>query len=70
MSPFPGGAARSAAGRVICPKCGAEMNCHAEKVDWSAAPEVTAPDEAFGGVLVEFHTCPGCRAVVELPAER
>jgi ribosomal protein S27AE len=47
--------------KLVCPKCGVEMNCHAEKVDYAAA---TAEDEVFdtepGGVIEEFHTCPEC----------
>jgi rRNA maturation endonuclease Nob1 len=48
-------------GKMICPRCGAEMNRHAEKVDYSsglADPE--AADTDFGGLLEEFHTCPEC----------
>jgi C4-type Zn-finger protein len=52
--------------KMICPVCGAEMNRHAEKVDYSA-PGAFDPD--FGGVLMEFHTCPRCGFIVERPAE-
>jgi predicted RNA-binding Zn-ribbon protein involved in translation (DUF1610 family) len=44
-----------------CPKCEAEMNHHANKVDYSAGhgqPDLTDPD--FDGVLQEVHQCPGC----------
>lgn len=47
--------------KMICPRCGVEMNRHAEKVDYSsglADPE--AADQDFGGVVEEFHTCPEC----------
>jgi len=45
--------------RIRCPVCGAEMNRHAEKVDYSWTPEEPeAADTAFEGALVEFHTCP------------
>jgi ribosomal protein S27AE len=47
--------------KMICPACGAEMNHHAEKVNYQAAlenPELIDPD--FGGVLMEFHACPKC----------
>ncbi|MDT7543450.1 MAG: hypothetical protein QOE33_3354 [Acidobacteriota bacterium] len=44
-----------------CPDCGAEMNHHADKVDYNAAidrPELIDPD--FGGVVEEAHTCSAC----------
>jgi ribosomal protein S27AE len=45
--------------KIKCPKCGAEMNHHAVKVDYSQ--DDTAPvDPVFGGVLNEVHTCPHC----------
>jgi predicted RNA-binding Zn-ribbon protein involved in translation (DUF1610 family) len=45
--------------KMICPKCGAEMNHHAIKIDY----EVNDPallDEAFGGIPKEVHACPQC----------
>ncbi|HEX3560566.1 MAG TPA: hypothetical protein VHU19_15280 [Pyrinomonadaceae bacterium] len=48
-------------GKMICPRCGVEMNRHAEKIDYAAAladPEAFDPD--FGGAVEEFHTCPEC----------
>ncbi len=43
---------------VICSKCGAAMNHHAMKVDYSVADE---RDEAiYGGVLQEVHSCAHC----------
>jgi predicted RNA-binding Zn-ribbon protein involved in translation (DUF1610 family) len=52
--------------RIRCPACGAEMNRHAEKVDYSwILEEPAAADSAFEGVLVEFHTCPACGYVEE-----
>ncbi len=48
-------------GKMVCEDCGAEMNLHAEKVDYGA--DATAGDRLdpeFGGVLEEFHTCPDC----------
>ena len=44
-----------------CPKCGSEMNYHAEKLDHLAA--ATSPediDPEFGGVVSEMHFCPRC----------
>ena len=44
---------------MTCPNCGAEMNHHAMKIDYSN--EVSANmDPVFGGVLKEVHTCPKC----------
>ena len=55
--------------KLRCP-CGAEMNRHAEKVDYSAAlADPSLFDPALGGALEEFHTCPNCKNVVERPAE-
>ncbi|HYH85126.1 MAG TPA: hypothetical protein VEX60_06555 [Pyrinomonadaceae bacterium] len=48
-------------GKMICPTCGVEMNCHAEKIDYAAGlAEPDAIDEDLGGVVEEFHTCPEC----------
>lgn len=55
----------SASGRVICPRCGSEMNRHAEKLDYSVDPSGPSFDATLGAALMEFHTCPGCRYVVE-----
>ena len=42
-----------------CPKCGAEMNCHAEKpVDPLSAKEDAAA--AQGALVEEIHLCPRC----------
>jgi predicted nucleic-acid-binding Zn-ribbon protein len=43
---------------MICPKCGAEMNHHADKIDYASEDE--SVDTVFGGVLNEIHTCPKC----------
>jgi predicted RNA-binding Zn-ribbon protein involved in translation (DUF1610 family) len=46
---------------MVCADCGVEMNPHAEKVDYSAAPAGEDDDGgALGGRLDEFHTCPAC----------
>jgi NAD(P)H-dependent FMN reductase/ribosomal protein S27AE len=46
-----------------CPKCGAEMNHHAEKVLQAADPaEEWSVDPALGGVVEEMHSCPACGA--------
>ena len=47
--------------KMICPNCGAEMNQHAEKIDYMAAlDDPEAVDTDFGGVLEEVHSCPVC----------
>ena len=52
-----------------CPRCGAEMNHHADKVDYAAALEnPAAADPAFGGLLEEVFTCPGCGRTETRPA--
>jgi len=47
--------------RMRCPKCGAMMNHHADKlvepVDRRQAAHV---DPALGGVVLETHGCPAC----------
>ena len=45
--------------RMICPKCGAEMNHHAMKIDYSLE-DSTQIDPAFEGVVEEVHTCTNC----------
>jgi len=42
----------------ICSKCGAVMNHHATKIDYSV--ESDSDDAAFDGTLQEVHTCPHC----------
>jgi uncharacterized C2H2 Zn-finger protein len=56
-------AVRSPKGDLLCPRCGSEMNRHAVKIDPSLTPGDRDAD--LGGVLQEFHTCPGCRYVLE-----
>ncbi len=47
--------------KMVCPDCGAEMNHHADKIDYSAAlDDEQAIDPIFGGVVEEAHTCPAC----------
>ena len=47
--------------RIRCPRCGAEMNHHANKVDYSAGhADPRAIDPVFSGVLQQVHQCPGC----------
>jgi predicted RNA-binding Zn-ribbon protein involved in translation (DUF1610 family) len=50
-----------ATNKMICPDCGREMNHHAEKIDYSVAPDELNEMEAdFGGVVEEVHSCPSC----------
>jgi len=55
--------------KMICPRCGVEMNRHAEKVDYAAGlADPGAVDPDFGGVVEEFHTCPECGLTLSRPA--
>lgn len=45
--------------KMICPACGAEMNHHADKIDYGIE-DPSLVDPVFGGVLEEAHTCPKC----------
>ena len=45
--------------KMICPDCGAEMNHHAMKIDYSV-DEPASVDPAFPCVVQEAHTCPEC----------
>jgi predicted RNA-binding Zn-ribbon protein involved in translation (DUF1610 family) len=54
-----------AVGKIICPRCGFEMNHHADKVVRGvgvpdAVPNLRAIDPLLGGSISEFHTCPNC----------
>ena len=49
------------ASKMICPNCRAEMNHHCDKLVYATDPQQLAHvDEALGGLLEEFHTCPKC----------
>jgi hypothetical protein len=48
--------------KMICTKCGGEMNHHADKLVYPAnSSDRTNTD--LGGVVEETHGCPGCGAV-------
>lgn len=48
---------------MICPKCGADMNEHGERVlEPRTMREVESIDRTLGGVLHEMHSCPACGA--------
>jgi len=55
--------------KMICPDCGAEMNHHANKIDYSNdVPEEVDAD--LGGTIEEAHICPECgKTVMRKPAE-
>jgi hypothetical protein len=50
-----------------CPDCGAEMNHHADKLDYGAASD-DAPDADEGGAVIEAHTCLACGHTATRPA--
>jgi ribosomal protein S27AE len=59
-----------AKGKIICPKCGNEMNHHADKlVDPVRVEDLKHMNPALGGVIEEMHHCPGCGAVESRRAE-
>lgn len=48
--------------KMMCSDCGAEMNHHADKIDYAAniaEPTAAAAIES-GGVVQEIHSCPDC----------
>src|SRR6478672_6276028 len=50
--------------KMICPRCRAEMNYHAEKLIDPVKPEDSKHvNPALGGVVKEMHACPKCGAV-------
>ena len=44
--------------KIPCPKCGAEMNHHANKIDYEASDGELDP--VFGGTVKQAYTCPHC----------
>ncbi len=42
--------------KMICPRCGAEMNRHALKEVWHVEEESCAAE------MIELHCCPACGA--------
>jgi predicted RNA-binding Zn-ribbon protein involved in translation (DUF1610 family) len=43
--------------KMKCPRCGIDMNYHAEKIEYSDTGRF---DPDFGGTIQEAHTCPNC----------
>ncbi len=57
------------ASKMTCPRCGVEMNHHADKVDYGAALEhPAAADPTYGGLLEEVFTCAHCGVTEVRPA--
>ncbi|HEX5022385.1 MAG TPA: hypothetical protein VFX54_17085 [Candidatus Binatia bacterium] len=53
------------ANKLNCPKCGSEMNHHANKLVYpSEKLKTQAIDPALGGLIEETHGCPACGAVM------
>ena len=49
---------------MACPRCGATMNRHAEKVVPPATEaDAALVDPAVGGIVEEMHACPRCGAI-------
>jgi ribosomal protein S27AE len=47
--------------KMICRRCGVDMNHHSDKIVYAADPKQAAPtDLTLGGFIEEFHTCPKC----------
>lgn len=44
--------------KMKCPRCGAAMNHHADKVEWAEE----GFDPVLGGTVIELHSCPACGA--------
>jgi ribosomal protein S27AE len=50
--------------KMICPKCGEEMNHHADKLVDPITPEDRKKiNPALGGLIEETHHCPSCGGV-------
>lgn len=48
------------ADKIPCADCGAEMNHHADKLDYGVAPDAASDAADETGVVIEAHTCPNC----------
>jgi predicted RNA-binding Zn-ribbon protein involved in translation (DUF1610 family) len=57
-------------GKLICPKCGDEMNHHADKLIFSSEHNAADKiDPTLGGSIEETHGCPGCGAIASRRAQ-
>lgn len=49
--------------KMKCPKCGADMNFHAEKIVYGLSSDSAEPaSDGFNASLQELHACPRCGA--------
>ena len=49
--------------KMRCPRCGAEMNHHGDKLVYAAdVAGGSKIDLGLGGFVEEFHSCPKCGA--------
>ena len=49
--------------KMICPRCGAGMNHHSDKMGYFNDPQEAVPfDSTVRGHIEEFHACPNCGA--------
>jgi ribosomal protein S27AE len=55
-------------GRMICPRCGAEMNHHSDKLIYQSG-DSGRMDPTLGGTVEEFHSCPNCGASASRAAD-
>ena len=56
--------------KMICPKCGGQMNHHADKLVYPvSAQEAEKMNATWGGMIEETHSCPACGAVASRRAE-
>jgi ribosomal protein S27AE len=56
--------------KMICPKCGDEMNHHADKLRYPAGRNhATEGHNDLGGIVEETHACPGCGTIESRQAD-
>jgi len=49
--------------KMKCPKCGADMNFHAQKIVHGLSSDSAELEADFSNTtLLEFHACPNCGA--------
>ena len=61
---------RKTADKMLCPRCGAKMNHHCDKLVYGGRPlqhdaseiDATEIEPLSGGLMTEFHACPNCGA--------
>lgn len=47
--------------KMICPRCGVEMNHHSDKIVCGGELQCETPlNPTLGGFIEEFYTCPRC----------